>query len=400
MERTIEYLSGLNAERKKIFSIIQKQGPISKSAIVESTGMKLSTLNRVMQPLEEQKLIVARIGESSGGRKPSLYDVNPADSYIAGIDLSRTYTRVVIANLKMDMLSSEQFQMDESYSPEKTISEIVRVIYAALNKLGIDRSKLSGAGIGSVGPMDRLNGVMLNPINFPAAGWSNVPVKSMLSSRLNCPVIMDNGANAAVLAESLFGEGKKYRSMAYFNCGIGIRTGAVTSGTIIRAMNDSEDAFGHMTIDVDGEPCSCGNYGCIECYSSITPIVRNFVTSLKKGRSTTVSKAAGEITFKDICSAAKKNDALAKEVISDAAAIFGAGLANYANLINPNLIVLSGPLIECSKLFYDVCIETAVRKRYLQGENKIVFSRGGHFRENAIAVGAAAMVVEKSLGNI
>jgi len=135
--------------------------------------------------------------------------------------------------------------------------------------LKIDRKKLIGIGIGTVGPLNRASGVMINPANFEAPGWSNVPFKAMLAEKTGLPVIIDNGANAAVLAETLFGAGKGLKDVVYLNCGIGIRTGVISSGTIVRTINDAEDAFGHMVIDVDGETCICGNSGCIETYSSI-----------------------------------------------------------------------------------------------------------------------------------
>ena len=398
MKKIINHLANLNEEKKRIVNIIHKQGPIAKSSILALTGMKLSTLNRIMQQLVDYELIVeSGIGESSGGRKPSLYDVNSKKIFICGIDLSRTYTRIIITDLKMNIIFRDQFTMNESHTPEKTLDKIAAVIHDALDKLGIDKCHLLGAGIGTVGPMDRSRGLMINPVNFPAKGWCDVPIGAILSDKLKCPVIIDNGANAAVLSEYLFGDGKKFGSIAYFNCGVGIRTGAITSGTVIRTMNGTEDSFGHMTIDVDGEPCSCGNFGCIECYSSISAIERNFITSFKKGRSTSVSKDIHEIGFIDICNAADQNDTLAKEVISGAAAIFGAGLANYINLLNPGLIILSGPLIKNSKLFYDTCTEIALKKHYSKGEDKVIFSRGGYFKDDAISVGAAAMVAECSL---
>lgn len=240
---------------------------------------------------------------------------------------------------------------------------------------------------------------MSSPVNFPAPGWEDVPVKSMLEDRLEMPVYIDNSANLSVLAEYFFGSGKGYESVSYFNCGIGIRTGAISSGVIVRTINDAEDAFGHMVVDVDGEPCNCGNYGCIECYSSIPAITGNFSSAIKKGRSSKVQKEPGKITYMDICTAVSGGDDLAREIITGAATIFGAGLANYINLLSPGLVILSEPLVSHSELFYKVSIETAFRKYYSRDTKRVVFSKGGCFGDNAIAIGAAAMVIEKQLGS-
>ncbi len=388
----------LSSETKLIFDRIQKGGPQTKNNLSRITGMKLTTLIRLMEPLEEAGLVEqCSIGESTGGRKPALYDIRAGEYYLAGVDISRTYTQVVITDLKLKPLFKQQFPMDEAAYPEKTAGRILEIIKEAFRYLKADMERLLGVGVGTVGPMDRLRGLILNPVNFEAPGWSNVPIKAMLESGLPCPVFVDNGANAAALAEMLYGKAKGIKSLVYINCGIGLRTGAISSGRIVRTMNDAEDAFGHMVIDVDGEPCSCGNFGCIECYSSIHAVTGKFEAQLKKGRISTVGKAPGGISYLDICRGAEKKDELAKEVLTDAAVILGTGLANFINLFNPDLVILSGPLIQHSNLFYRVCTEVAAKKSYMNKGGGLLFNKGGHFEENAIPVGSAAMVLENCL---
>ncbi|NLZ54657.1 MAG: ROK family protein, partial [Thermoanaerobacteraceae bacterium] len=96
--------------------------------------------------------------------------------------------------------------------------------------------------------------------------------------------------------------------------------------------------------------------------------------------------------------AAQENDELAREVIINAATIFGAGLANYINLLSPGLVILSGPLINHSELFYQVSTKVALKKSYMAKKCNVNFSKGGYFGDDSIAAGAAAMVVEFLLG--
>ena len=400
MNESLKIFQCLSEDSKNIFSLIQKKGPLTKNKLLLMTKIKLTSLNRFMQPLEEQGLVVeVGTGASTGGRKPVLYDVNPSRFYLVGLDISRTYTQVIITNLKMEILDRRRFLMKECFTPVKTVKTISTTLKEMLKALLIDTSMLLGVGLGTIGPLDRSEGVMLNPKNFPAKGWHHTWIKRVLEQELALPVMIDNGANTAAVAELLFGSGRNLSNIAYFNCGIGIRTGVISSGTIVRTINDAEDAFGHMVIDVDGEQCSCGNYGCIERYSSIPSIVQKYGSAVKKGRFSAVSKPLQEINYMDICDAAEQKAELAREIITDAAAIFGAGLANYMNLLNPDLIVLSGPLIKHSPLFYQVCTRIALKKYYLKEEGKVIFSRGGHFKDSAIAVGAAAMVIESYLNS-
>lgn len=398
MEDLYLMVRSLTPEAKKIFNIIHKNGPQAKNTLLLLTNMKLSTLNRVMEPLEKQGLIVqSSTGQSTGGRKPVLYDVNAGQGYVAGVDISRTYTQIVISDLKMNILYKQHFGMDESHTPEKTIDLVSEGLVKGLRQLAVPENRLLGIGVGAVGPMNREKGILNHPVNFAAPGWHDVPVLDMLQNRIQRPVFLDNGANAAVLAEMLFGQGRNYLNLIYIHCGVGIRTGTISSRTIIRTLNDAEDAFGHMVIDVDGEACACGNYGCLECYASIEAITRKFVAGLKKGRHTQIPKPIDDIDFIDICQAAEAGDELAKEIINGAAVVLGTGLANFINLLNPGLVILSGPLIRSSNFFYEICTEVAARKCFQGPQDGMLFSKGGHFGDNAIAIGAAALVLEHCL---
>jgi predicted NBD/HSP70 family sugar kinase len=398
MKNSSEILKNLDSQEKQIFNLLQKNKHMPKREISLLTNIKLTTLNYVMHPLEQSRIIVQKsVGESTGGRKPILYDVNLCDFYIIGIDISRLYTQVVITNLKMEIIHKETFYMDYYCSPDETVRRIEKIINKAYIDLELEPIKLLGIGLGTVGPLDIKNGIMISPVYFSAPGWSNVPIKSMLEEKLKCPIIIENGANTAVVAEYFYGIGKEFSNIAYFNCGVGIRTGTISSGSLIRTINDEEDAFGHMIIDIDGEQCKCGNFGCIECYSSIHAIVEKFSAEIKKGRHTVIDKPLNDIQYKDICIAAEKDDNLAKEIIIDSALILGTGLANYINLLNPGLVILSGPLIMNSKLFYDECIKIVMKKLHSDKGKRVIFSSGGYFKQNAISIGAAALVIERYL---
>lgn len=381
--------SNIPDESKKIFSLILHSQALTKSSLSDLLDLKLTSLGRMMQPLMQMGLIVeSQIGESTGGRKPVLYDVNAAKYYIIGIDISRTYTQVVLTNLKMQQVERYRFDMNKDSTPEMTMSRIEEWIKGLVKKLETQNGRIIGIGIGTVGPLDRKKGVILNPENFRAEGWENVQLKSIFEEKFELPVVIDNGANAAVLSEAYYGIGKGIQNVIYINCGIGIRTGVISTGGFVRNINDAEDEFAHMIVDVNGKECRCGNRGCIESYSSIYSIIENHVSASK-------DRNRGQRSFIDICKAADENEPVAREVIKNAAVIMGTGLANLIKLLNPGMVVLSGPLIKYSDLFYKECTDIA----YKQTARKVVFSKGGNFADSAISVGSAALVIESFLDN-
>ena len=365
----------LNDRRKYIVHIVQKKGPITKSELMDITKIKLTTLNRDIQILIDKKIIVETdIGESTGGRKPSLYDVNCSGFYIIGIDISRTYTRIVITNLKLKIISEELLNYE--YKIENINDIIPDYVKNLCVKLQIEKSMIVGVGIGIVG------------------GFNTKLLYETLRKELNVPIFIDNGANAAVIGEYFFGIGKDKKNIAYVNCGVGIRTGIISEGVLIRTINNLEDAFGHMIVDLNGEVCSCGNYGCIESYASILNITKKFVHKIKENKVLDINKELDSIDYKYVCSLAERKNEDAVNIIKNSALYFGIGLSNYIKLFNPELIILSGPLIDNSKLFYDICKEIALEKCHVKNNN-IKFSRGGYYKNKSIAVGACAMVIQK-----
>ena len=367
----------LNDRCKHIFRIIQKNGPMTKNELIDLTQIKLTTLNRELKTLFNEKIIIeSHVGESTGGRKPSLYDVNQEGFYIVGIDISRTYTKIVIANLKLEIISERLLSHD--YNMENVAEAIPSVIKDLLSKLEIENSFIVGIGIGIVG------------------GFNVTSLYYELTMEFDTRVYIDNGVNAAVIGEYNFGIGKGKKNISYINCGVGIRTGIISSGVLIRTINNVEDAFGHMIVEANGQQCSCGNLGCIEGYVSILNITDKFISNMKEINPLILKKDLNIINYRDVCSLAEREDPVAMSIIKEAALYFGIGLSNYIKLFNPELIILSGPLIQHSKLFYDIAKKTAMQNCHIKS-NDIKFSSGGHFEDNSIAVGACAIVLEEIL---
>lgn len=383
---------------KSLIDIIQKQGPIAKNKIIDITKMKLSTLNRIMDSLINEEIIVeVAMGESTGGRKPILFDVNENKFFIIGVDISRTYIQIVITNLKMKVLSEKLILDDCNIYELETL--IINSIKDLIIESNVDENEIIAIGFGVVESINRKSELGSIFYKYTSEENSKKFCSNIFKNENKVPIFVDNGANAAVIGEYYFGSGIGKHNVSYFNCGVGIRTGSISYGKLIRTINNTEDSFGHMIIDMDGELCNCGNYGCVESYCSIVQIKDKFIKEIKKGKKANLSKDLKHVTYDDVCNLAEENDETAREIIVGAAAAFGNGLANYINLLNPQLVILSGPLIKHSKLFYEVSKEVALKKCHLNDINNITFVIGGHFEGKSMAVGAAAMAFERILNN-
>ncbi len=378
------FLDNYHSPKIELFKCIQDFGPITKKDIISKLGLKLTSLNRIIKPLIDEKLVIeVGIAKSNGGRKPALYDLNTNILFLIGVDLSRTHLKIVITNLKGDLLGKKFYSMDTTYTPTKVVKVVSTSIDLLLIEQNLSQSSILGIGLGTVGPLDTKNGIMLNPQKFQSQEWNQVNIKTMIESYTGYNVLIENGANTAISIEKKYGAGKSFYSVAYFNCGIGIRTSIITANGLLRNNMNYEDTFAHMVVDINGLSCSCGKNGCIEAYSTIDAVIKQY------------KKLANieEITFNQICLKANKGDIIAIDVLKHAATIFGIGLANFILLINPELIILGGPMVQFNPYFYDLCTKIALNNHSKTQIAPISFSNEGHYKSDAIAVGAALLVI-------
>ena len=186
-----------------------------------------------------------------------------------------------------------------------------------------------------------------------------------------------------MLAEYLFGIGKNKQSVAYIHCGIGIRSAVIKDGLIIRTMNDQEDAFGNMIMLLQESECK----GSIESVSALGAVIHAIAAELKLG-----SDGLNEENYKAVLENMSKQNEAVQKIIHEKAGFFGIGLSNFARLLAPDVIILSGPLMMNLEEYYRECIDAFYRNYHFA--DSILFSKGGAFQEDTISIGAAAMVID------
>ncbi|MFK2826407.1 ROK family transcriptional regulator [Bacillus sp. B190/17] len=390
-------LSQKDKSLKELYSLITEHGPVSRTDLVKYTGIKQTTCFRLIDELIQSELVIeSGYGQSSGGRKPIMYEVKVDAYYVIGIDISTTHTKVLLMDLAFSIIDEESLTMDETTTPDVVIEFIVSCIHTMLQRQRLTMNDILGAGIGAIGPLDREKGMILNPI-FPSPGWKDVHLCQILSEKLNIKTVLEYGSNTATLAEYQQDAFKKYQNVINILKGDGIRNGLIIDGHLVQGA-DKLGAFGqgHMIVDIHGRKCVCGAYGCIHAYSSIPAIQSEIVKGLKRGYPSVLREwriNIEEITFEEICQAVNEGDHFARQIIEDAAYYSGIGLANLVHMFFPELIILNGPLYTKMDLYYHTVIETAQnRLKAIYPNHEIVFSKG-LLGENASAIGAGRMLL-------
>ncbi|MEK8131297.1 ROK family protein [Paenibacillus filicis] len=384
---------------KEIYEHIRKHGVVSKIDLLDRSGLTGSTLTRTLEELTGQQLILeAGFGESTGGRRPILYTINSDYAYVFGLDISRMHSRLMLFDLKMNPLEAKRWVMDEEMTPQKLLEEIAAEAETMLAQRGLDSSRVLGIGIGAVGPLDRSSGVLLEPLHFPAPGWTQVPLTAWLEERLGIPCTLDNGANAALIAESWSVREQDYRHLLYVHVGVGLRSAMMTGGQVVYGAVDMEGSLGQMIIQTDGPRMwGQGNFGALESYVSIHALEQQAQARLKQGRDSVLLRLEPDpekIQFAHLQQALQENDPLTVELFTQAATYFGIGLANLLNILHPEKVILGGALISSHPGFFHTATRTAIQRAYHYPKYQVVFSQGT-LGEDALAAGAALMVINR-----
>jgi glucokinase len=239
-------------------------------------------------------------------------------------------------------------------NPRGTAEEGFAAVTSAIDMLLRERSPSASGefpiGICAPGPLDPRTGVVLNPPNVPC--WRNFPLAEEIERRYGVGARVDNDANAAALAECLWGAGKGYGNVFYAGIGTGIGTGIVFDGKIFHGRTGAAAEGGHVSIDYRGPRCNCGKLGCIETLASGTAIARRtreaIAADLTRGGGL-LALAGGDtvrIRSEMVGQAAGAGDELAREILSDTFEYLAIWLGNIVDLLEPELMIFGGGVAE------------------------------------------------------
>ena len=269
------------------------------------------------------------------------------DGYVAAIDLGGTKILAAIFAPDGRIASRAKMSTGKDRDPEAVIDRMAECVREAAAQAGVPAAALRAAGCGAPGPTNPHDGIV---ILAPNLGWQDVSLRQALQERLAIPVSIDNDVRVAARAEHGAGAGRGVRHMLAVWPGTGIGGGLVLDGEVYTGANNLAGEIGHIVVETDGPKCGCGGRGHLEAIASRTGIVKEIARQAKKGEKTVLSKYAGKdltsATSGDLAKAVRKGDKLVTRVVDRAAKYLALGIASVANLLNPELVVLGGGVVE------------------------------------------------------
>lgn len=277
--------------------------------------------------------------------------------YGFGVDLGGTTVKIAYFNEIGKLLTKWEIPTRKEQNGSLILPDIAASIADFISRENIDRSALLGIGIGVPGPVSS-EGVVNRCVNL---GWGVFNIADELSKLTGLPVKAGNDATVAALGECWMGSGKSYQNLLFVTLGTGVGGGIVANGQVLHGAHGAAAEIGHMIINrEETEVSSCGRKGTVEQYCSATGVVRLAKRYLTANPAPSVLREIENLTCKDVFDAGNAGDAAALEILDQVYRYMGEFLANVADVINPEVIVLGGgvskagqPLLDGAKKYFD-----------------------------------------------
>ena len=270
-----------------------------------------------------------------------------AADLLVGVDLGGTKIYTALADGSGQVLAEIKTPTEAALGAEHVIGRILGTVSQTLTQAGRTGQALRGVAVASPGPLSAREGV----VHFaPNLGWREIPLRKILAERLQTDVFIDNDANLAALGEHVYGAGRGVAHMVYFTVSTGVGGGLILDNRLYHGVGDGAGELGHMQLLPDGPLCNCGVHGCLEALASGTAMAREARQLIAAGQGREILKQAGgdvqSVSAVTIAAAAGGGDPEAAGIIAQAATYLGIGVASVINILNPELIVLGGGIME------------------------------------------------------
>jgi glucokinase len=303
-----------------------------------------------------------------------------------GVDLGGSKMRVAVVDADQNVL-----HLSTEASRGRSEQEVLDTLARELVEARAARPDVAAAGLGIPCTIDQRRGVAITAVNLPLI---DVPIRALMRELLGIPVFIDNDVNAAILAEHRFGAARGARNAVMIALGTGIGGGLILGGTVYRGTHGAGAELGHTVVDIDGPPCqgNCPNRGCIEAVASGTALGREGRAAAERAPRSMLGRALaedGELSGKAVTGAALAGDETAREVVALIGRRLGVAFANFANIFEPEVIVVGGGVIAAGELLLEPAREE-LRSRALppMNDTRVVAAELG---EDAGMIGAATM---------
>ena len=397
-----EELSEKEKRNIEILDILRKRGPISRPDISRDMGINVVTISSCIDEFIRHNLVFEKeLDVSEGGRRPVLLDLNPRAGFVIGVGLNLMNMVGLLVDLKGNIITKTQ--KDRPQASVREISEcVLDIVREILRRSKEYTANIHGIGVGIAGLVNKKTGMIHWPQktdHYYTYASVDVPLKGLMEKEFNLPSLIENDATSACFGEQWLNLGQGYQNVLYMFSGVGC--GIMINGKVYRgAQGFAGEASIYNYKEQDDFNCAAGSSCFIKRWDVDLGIVEDLKNILLKDKAKAEeffklsATSIESIDLKNIFTAARMHNHAASEVLDKAARRMGIKIAYLVNLLNPEVVVVGGGLEEAGDEFLKRVAATVKDWSFRESTEdlKIVYSQ---LRENAVALGAASLVMQR-----
>jgi predicted NBD/HSP70 family sugar kinase len=321
--------------RRAITALLASEGPMSRADLVRGTGLSRTTVSSLVGELIRTGHVVETTDrglphKGGSGRPPVVVRLSAPAGAVAGVDVGHGHVRVAVTDRLGAVLAEDHTLVDVDTHGVEVLDRTAAMVRALTGQSGLEVAELQAVGMCVPAPLDRRSSRIRTGI---MPGWQGLLPGEELERRLGVPVHADNDANLGALAELHQGSARGRHDVVYLKIASGVGAGIVLGGRVHRGASGIAGEIGHVQVDEGGHVCRCGNRGCVETMVSASRLLELLRPAY-----------GGPLTVDQVLALDDQGDAGVRRVLSDAGRTIGRAVADLANSLNPELVVVGGTL--------------------------------------------------------
>ncbi len=382
--------------RSIILDLVRRGGRISRTELARRSKLTKPTVSTIIFELLDQGVVrEVGFGESvsGGGRPARMLEFNDAAAAYLGIHFGVRPTTVAVADAR-GVIRLVRGRPAVHGQPGRSMKEIRLLVAEALRAARVPRSRVEAVGATVPGLVDHESGTC---VLAPNLEWRDFPLRDALADELRVPVVVNNITQASAVAEGRLGAARGTRSYVWVYVGSGVGAGVVIDGRLFYGQSGFSGEIGHCPVVEDGPPCACGRRGCLEAVASSMALARAVNEAVARKEPTVLAHGREPIDTAAIAAAAAQGDAVALRILTQAAEHLGRGISFLLNVLNPEMIVLGGPVALAGEAFLREVRGAVARHALLPHGVAVVPSALG---DKAELTGAVLLAMERTVKSV
>ena len=390
-------LEGKNSILKqRILGLCVNEDSYSLADLSKELGTSIPTITKIVGELIDEGYL-EEMGKqvTNGGRKPSIYGLNPTAGYFLGVDIRKNDFSIAVTNFKGKVIDLQEDICFTLKNTEESCIELCDMVKEHIGKTDIELDKIKACGINLSGRVNNETGFC-----FTYFLSEDRPIGALLQEQFGCPVFVENDSRAMTYGEYICGVANNEKNMLFLNVAWGLGMGMILDGKLSYGKSGFSGEIGHFPFLNNDRICQCGKRGCLETGASGSALHRLFVEKLQEGRSSSLSdkfSSNEDISLDDILAAVDEEDVLAIETVEEIGCMLGVAIAGLINIFNPELVVIGGRVSK-AKEYLLLPIKSAIQKHSLNIINQDTTIKFSKLGRKAGPIGACMLSRSKLLG--